>query len=615
MLSRSREQSTVWIVLKTSEAQRAVAALATLDVWLFHEKDSLPNDREAAPAIMIVDRVTLTSDRVRNWRERTSVRPSILLLCDRDDLDRLDELWAEGIDDHLTRPYSEADLRARTLGLLRARAIARRADHAEAFLRAVLASTPDPFFTVDGEGRLTYVNPEGARLLGADPEKVVGKPLDDLVSGLRPALSAPGRGTLPPPCDVSISGEIYSPSVRFVRAESGTGMAVALRKVTERRRFEEELRQSDKRKNEFLAIVAHEIRNPLEPVINSIEVLRTPEATEGARERAIEMIERQTTQMTRLVDDLLDISRISRGKISLQKEPLELVSLVQSTVEDQRGVLEHRGLRVELDVPTEPIWTRGDPTRLQQVIGNLLQNARKFTAAPGRVSVRLTCVSKRAVLSVKDTGAGIPTEMLDKIFEPFTQANAASHGEGAGLGLGLALVKGFVELHGGTVRATSEGLGLGAELIIELPIQRPRELSSPSRSRTPSDIGLPRRVLIIEDNEDAAESLSVVLGLSGHQAFLARDGSEGIELARKSAPDVIICDIGLPGSIDGYDVARVLRQDSQLRSAYLVALSGYGREEDKRRARQAGFDLHITKPLEPSALRSLLASLPAQAAR
>jgi PAS domain S-box-containing protein len=373
-----------------------------------------------------------------------------------------------------------------------------------------------------------------------------------------------------------------------------------------RKRAEEALREADRRKDAFLAMLGHELRNPLAPIRNSLYLLeRTAPGGESTR-RAHAVIDRQVTHLTRLVDDLLDVTRIARGKITLEREPLELGGLVRGTLEDYRETFAQSRLALTLALPEEALWVSADRTRLAQVIGNLLGNAAKFTPPGGRVSVSLDSDghSGQAVLRVCDTGIGIAPELLARVFEPFAQADTTLERSRGGLGLGLATVKGLVELHGGRVGVQSAGLGAGTELTVRLPLARvERPAQTPPARR--SSAGERRHVLVIEDNRDAAESLRLLLELLGHRVDVAHAGSEGLEMARALGPELILCDIGLP-EMDGYAVARTLREDPRLQPSTLVAISGYAAPEDIAKSREAGFDAHLAKPVELTKLEGLL---------
>jgi PAS domain S-box-containing protein len=399
--------------------------------------------------------------------------------------------------------------------------------------------------------------------------------------------------------------------VLFDEAGRPVRMLGATIDVTERRLAEEALKEADRRKDEFLAMLAHELRNPLAPIRNSVQVLKLIGSSDPNVALARDMIERQVAHMARLVDDLLDVSRITRGKILLRKERLDLAALVRAAAEDHRSLLEAAGLALEVDVPAEPVWVVGDRTRLAQVVGNLLHNANKFTDAGGRVHVVLTAGpgADRVAVRVRDTGIGMGPDILGRLFEPFSQADRSIDRSRGGLGLGLALVKGLIELHGGRVEARSPGVAKGSEFLVHLP-RAPAAAQANEKAVPRGAAGKMLRVLVIEDNTDSAESLRLLLELSGHRAEVAHVGAAGVEAARWFRPDVILCDIGLPGGMDGYGVARTLRADAEQAEATLIALSGYGQEEDVRKARQAGFDRHLTKPVDPVALTRLLEALP-----
>jgi PAS domain S-box-containing protein len=387
--------------------------------------------------------------------------------------------------------------------------------------------------------------------------------------------------------------------------------------ISEQVRTAEALRETDRRKDEFLALLGHELRNPLAPIRNAVHILAQAGQDETLLQRTRAMIDRQVAHLTRLVDDLLDVSRISRGKILLRRERLDLVELVRHTVDDHRRELESGGLGLDLDLPSQPLWVEGDRTRLSQMLGNLLHNAGKFTDPGGRVIVELRAdplVEKAewAEIVVLDTGIGMDPEMLDRLFETFSQADRSLARSRGGLGLGLALVHGLAGLHGGEVSAESGGLGRGSRFTLRLPLASVAAVPREEVEVPVPGAGLPR-VLVIEDNADAAESMQLLLELRGFEAVIAGDGAAGLELVRRFRPDVVLCDIGLPGALDGYAVARELRADPAFAALRLIALTGYGQAEDQRQAHAAGFDLHLTKPVDPATLLNLLAS-PAYAA-
>jgi two-component system CheB/CheR fusion protein len=368
--------------------------------------------------------------------------------------------------------------------------------------------------------------------------------------------------------------------------------AALRRAVEERERAEQALRDADRRKDEFLAVLSHELRNPLAPIRSSLHVLAHPTADAGAAAKAQEIITRQVGHLARLVDDLLDVTRIANGKLQVERRSMDLRDLAQRTAEDHRGLFTAREVALEVALPDEPLWVEGDATRLAQAIGNLLQNSAKFTSSGDSVRLSLDGVDGFAVLRVRDTGVGIDPAMIPRLFQPFSQADTTLNRRLGGLGLGLALVKGLVETHGGTIEVSSGGKGAGAEFVVRLPLA-----AAPARIEVaPVAAPRPRRILVIEDNLDAAESLQLALELEGHEVAVAHDGPQGIDRARQLTPEVVLCDIGLP-DMDGYAVAKALRLEPGLRDTFLVALTGYALPEDQQRAAEAGFDAHLTKPV------------------
>jgi PAS domain S-box-containing protein len=371
----------------------------------------------------------------------------------------------------------------------------------------------------------------------------------------------------------------------------------------EAERLLKEVCEADRRKDEFLAMLAHELRNPLAPIRNAVHLLREAGGAGPVANQARAVMERQVRHLARLVDDLLDVSRIARGKIRLRRERLDLVEVLRAAAEDHRAPLAEAGLDFRVDFPPGPASVRGDSTRLAQVLDNLLVNAAKFTDAGGRVAVCMTLDPDRrlATVTVRDTGIGIDPELLPHLFEAFIQADRSLDRSRGGLGLGLALVRGLVQLHGGEVSAASEGLGHGATFTFWVPLLREAATHVPEKAPARSPARRGRRVLIIEDNHDTAETLRTLLELAGHEVAVAYAGPAGVETARQVQPEVVLSDLGLPG-MDGFAVARALRHDPATAGARLIAVTGYGQEEDQRRARDAGFDQHLVKPVDPAEL-------------
>jgi PAS domain S-box-containing protein len=402
----------------------------------------------------------------------------------------------------------------------------------------------------------------------------------------------------------------------FVTAESGrrfrrTDLALAEQLAgragvaIDNARLYAELVEADRRKDEFLATLAHELRNPLAPIRNALEILAAPGRDGEAEGRARRMIERQVQHLVRLVDDLLDVSRVMRGRIELQKQPLELATVVALALETAQPALQAMGHHLEVELPAEPLHLDADPVRLTQVIANLLTNAAKYTPRGGHVSLRAAGVDGQAVVTVRDDGIGIEPHLLERIFDLFVQGDTSVARSQGGLGIGLTLVRSLVEMHGGSVQAHSDGPGRGSEMVVRLPLAPRRTPERPA-----SDVVSPpqpprRRILVVDDNVDAAESLGMLLALGGHTVRVAHDGAAALRAAGDELPEVVLLDVGMPG-MDGYEVARQLRRLPGGDGVLIAALTGWGQDEDRRRTAEAGFDVHLVKPVEPDALRRLL---------
>ena len=374
----------------------------------------------------------------------------------------------------------------------------------------------------------------------------------------------------------------------------------------------EQLAEADRRKDEFLATLAHELRNPLAPIRNALHILRSARGSGNpADQRLHDMMDRQIGHMVRLVDDLLEISRITRGKIELRPETVDVQAVIRSAVDTSRPLLDAAGHDLEIALPETLLIVHADPVRLSQVVANLLNNSAKYTPGGGKISLAVVEDEGDVVISVRDTGVGIPAEMLPRVFELFTQVDRTRKHSQGGLGIGLALVKSLVEMHRGRVEARSEGLGHGSEFIVRLPLLTAASGSPGDTALAAGSRGenLPRRrVLIVDDNRDAAESLALLLQLSGYDVRTAHDGLSALQTLDDYTPAVVLLDIGMPG-MDGYEVARRVREKPGLQDILLVALTGWGQEEDRRRSNQAGFDRHLVKPVDPEVLHGLLASL------
>jgi PAS domain S-box-containing protein len=384
---------------------------------------------------------------------------------------------------------------------------------------------------------------------------------------------------------------------------------------TERKYAEEALKEADRRKDEFLATLAHELRNPLAPIRNATQVLRMRNLADPLLGSARDIIDRQVQQMVRLIDDLLDISRITRGKLQLRKERIELAAAIHSAVEAARPAIDGQGHELTVTQPQEPVHLQADPIRLAQVFSNLLNNAAKYTEKGGHIWLTAERQGGAVVASVRDTGIGIAAEHLPQLFEMFSQVTPALERSQGGLGIGLALVRGLVGLHGGSVAARSAGPGRGSEFIVRLPVLGTPTPVRPEPSADGEKLcaGPKCRILVADDLRDSVDSLAMMLRQAGHDTRTAHDGLEAVQAAATFRPDVVLLDIGMP-KLNGYEAARHIRQQPWGKRMVLVAVTGWGQEEDKRRTREVGFDHHLTKPVEPAALERLLAGLKSETA-
>ncbi len=525
------------------------------------------------------------------------------------------------------RALREADERAE-----RRRAQKALADSEERLRLLITCVREYAIFLLDPAGRVESWNEGAARILGYQVDEAVGMAFSQFFTAEDVRAGEPIRVLE----EARTRGQTHDDhwlvrkdSSRFwasgttmaVRDEGGQprGFIKILRDLTDHKQLEEALRhraeqltEAARRKDEFLAILSHELRNPLTPLRNALEIIHLADLSDPALLEARDVMERQVRHLARLVDDLLDVFRISSRKLLLRKDWLDLAHLARVVSLDHRYALERAGLALTLDLPDRPVWVVGDSTRLSQILGNLLQNAIKFTDSGGCVTIRVAVdeAARRAVVRVADTGVGIPPEALPHLFDTFAQVEQSRHRSRGGLGLGLALVKGLVELHAGRIEVHSEGPGKGSEFVVALPLG---EKSQPSLAAAtpgrPEGGGL--HILIIEDNEDAAQTLAVLLKRYGHEVATAYTGRTGVDAAGKLRPDVVLCDLGLPG-MNGYEVARALRADPATAAARLIAVSGFGHEDDRRQAHQTGFDLHLTKPIDPAELQQVLSTLSGQ---
>jgi PAS domain S-box-containing protein len=486
--------------------------------------------------------------------------------------------------------------------------------------RTIADFAPAKLWITDSSGQCIYLSPKWYEFSGRTPAKDLGLGWADLLHPddrhmVEKAFAEASQLRIPFALDARFRRK--DGQYRWL-ADAGTprtsesgeflGYVGVVIDVHERRSVEEQLKEADRRKDEFLATLAHELRNPLAPIRNGLHLMKLAEHDPTTVERARGMIDRQVAQMVRLIDDLLDVSRITSGKIELRKEWVNLRDAVQSAVETSRPLIDSLGHQLVLTLPDEPILLEADQTRLAQSFSNLLQNAGKYSERGGRIFVTAQKEDGHVRVSVRDEGIGIPAELLPYVFDLFVQEARSRRRAQGGLGIGLTLVKRLVELHGGAVEARSEGVGRGSEFVVTLPMV---ELPALEPSGAPSEDGNAgaaerRRVLIVDDNDDSVESLAMLLGFFGHEVEKASDGQSALKAAEQFAPDTILLDLGMPG-MSGYEVGRAIRSQPWGVSMTLIALTGWGQIEDRERTRAAGFDHHLVKPVEPAVLRELLA--------
>jgi len=497
---------------------------------------------------------------------------------------------------------------------------AQASSEGDARARAVLDAAADAIVTIDERGTVESVNPAAERLFGYAAAEMIGRNVallmpephraehDDYLARYRTTgqkrIIGVGREVVGRRKDGSTFPMHLA--VSELHLDHRRVFAGIARDLTELRQVEDALRDANRRKDEFLAMLGHELRNPLAPIRNALHVLRL-RADPATIERMRDMMERQVTQLARMVDDLLDVSRLARGTVTLQCERVDLTRTIRVCAEDRRRLFEQARIELLVDVPGTPLCVSGDATRLTQVLDNLLSNALRSTPAGGVVGVELRSDAETAsaLLIVRDNGAGIAPETLPHVFDPFAQGDQHVDRAGGGLGLGLAMARGLVELHGGHIEARSAGPSTGSELRVTLPLAD-HELASDRAAAGAGDARDRRRVLVVEDNADAADSVRMLLEMFGYDVTVTYSGQAGVEMAKRVRPHAVVCDIGLPG-MDGYEVAVALRGSPETSHAHLIAVTGYGQDDDRRRAFAAGFDEHLTKPVDPQALLDRLA--------
>jgi two-component system CheB/CheR fusion protein len=478
----------------------------------------------------------------------------------------------------------------------------------------------------DSDWRFVFVNQTYATRLGLAPDEIVGRTVQEVIGeeaaeAIRPHVERVLSGV-----PVRFEAEIAYPQIgrRYLLCSytpeieaNGriAGWVAAITDLTDRheleetlRRSEESLKEADRRKDEFLATLAHELRNPLAPIRNAVQILRVQGPAAPDLQWAREVIDRQVQQLTHLVDDLLDVSRITRGRIELRKERIELAAVLDRALEASRPVVEGAHHRLTVTFPEGPVWVAADLTRMAQVLSNLINNAAKYTRAGGNIQVSAGAADGKASIEVRDDGIGIQAEMLSHIFDLFAQVDTSLERAQGGLGIGLTIARSLVEMHGGSIQAASAGLGRGSAFTVRLPLAQEEDVRAAPEADRDQETKAGLRVLVVDDNRDSADSLAIWLRLKGHEVLTAYDGPQALAQALEQRPELVLLDIGMPG-MSGYEVARRLRAQPDTRRTLLVAMTGWGQEEDRRQSREAGIDHHLVKPLEPRVLEDLIARL------
>jgi len=477
--------------------------------------------------------------------------------------------------------------------------------------------SPVACLTLTDSGLISDTNLTGTSLLRTDRSEILQHPFADFVipehadrwhfhfaSVLGQDLKMDCELTLQ--CSDSTLVEVRLNSLRLVKNDRPAMVRVVLTDITERKQIQDALQTASRRKDEFLAILSHELRNPLAPMRNALEILKLKGSSDPVLKSARDMIDNRLQYMTRLVDDLLDANRISQGILELKKERLDLTSILGQSIEASQADAEQAGLSLTVAMPPHPVWLDADPLRLEQVFLNLLVNACKFTDKGGHIRVTAEVDGQNATIRFADNGIGIAPEHQSSLFEMFRQVTSSETPSLGGLGIGLSLAKSLVELHGGRIEVNSEGIGKGSEFIVRLPIldRLPDEAATPEQRGDMPD-GMSRRILVVDDQEDITASLVMLLEIYGHQVETAHDGLEAVETARRYRPDVVLLDIGLP-RLDGYEVCRLMREQPWGRDMQIIAMTGWAQEGDRQKSDEAGFDLHLVKPVDPAALMNML---------
>jgi two-component system CheB/CheR fusion protein len=496
----------------------------------------------------------------------------------------------------LNSPYEVVTRHWNTEGLNVSDSLKRALEVCEAAFDAIVDKSSDGVIVVDEQGIICFSNAAAESMLGRSTGELLGERFTiPVVPGKTSEIDFFKKGSPPRIAEMRVVSTWWQGNAAFL---------ATLRDVTERKQAENKAREAVRRRDEFLAILSHELRNPLAAIANAVSVLGSGKLDGRTFEKARAVIERQCGQISRLLEDLLDVSRVTRRKIELRKECLDLRSVIADAIDVVRPQVDAARQTLAVKMAPEPIAVDGDPVRLQQIVVNLLSNASKYSQAEDSIELFADIERDEAVIRVRDQGIGLSAEMLDAVFEPFVQLHSSLDRAEGGLGLGLAIVDGLVRLHGGGVRATSDGNGKGSEFLVRLPLSTSEPRSERVRvvPRTDGPLG----ILIIEDNADVRSMLKTLLEFAGHRVEIAGDGLKGVEMISTQQPDVALVDIGLPG-LNGYDLARRIRSDQQCQDVFLVALTGYSQPSDRQRALSSGFDAHLAKPVDLEQLRQLLA--------
>ncbi len=598
-----------------------------------HDLAHVWQELEAGAAVLLVAEEAMGSggDRyLARWmREQPTWSDLPILVLARPGADSADVAQSMDLLGNVTvleRPIRVAALVSAVRTALRARdrqyqtrAHLSRIEQSESELRDLFENATVGVHWIGADGVILRANQTELDMLGYTCDEYVGHHLEEFhVDGeqIRDIIARLARGQRIPEYEaklrhkngytrqVLIGSNALWQDGRFVHARSFT------RDVTEQKRAEEALKEADRRKDDFLAVLAHELRNPLAPIRNALHILRLTAPKDETAMRVGDMMERQVNHMVRLVDDLMEVSRITRGKIELRKEAVDVATIIRSAVEASQPLIDAAGHRLHQVVPDEAVTLEGDPVRLTQVVSNLLNNAAKYTDHGGDIWLTVRDEVHAVSISVRDSGTGIPREMLPRVFELFTQVDRNAGRAQGGLGIGLTLVKSLVQMHGGSVRAYSAGAGQGSEFVIRLPVApHLRAQVHAEANGNQANALAPQRVLVVDDNHDAADSLGTLLRLLGSEVEVVYNGPDALAAVTTWQPAVVLLDIGMPG-MDGYEVVRRMREEPACRNITVIALTGWGQEADRKRSKSAGFDHHLIKPADLHTLEDLLGTIP-----